>query len=83
MMSGSTLYKPNDRVRLLGSSKVGIIVDVVADDHYQVFISETEQPIVSARDIEIVESEYKFVDSQAFLKEILLFKLRKPLTDTL
>ncbi len=75
--------KLNSRVRLKNTGREGIVTGILPDRQYRIFISEHEQPIVSTDDIEVVTIHFKFVTTTEFLKDLLLFKLRRPLSDTL
>lgn len=73
----------NTRVRIASSQKTGIVTEVLPDNQYRVFVSEHEQPIISGEDLEAVVTQFGFVTPREFLRDLLLFKLRRPLSDTL
>ena len=78
-----TKFKLNDKVRIKADRRVGIITGVLPSKQYQVFLTAEENPVVYEDDLEPVDIEPRYVDGQDFLRELLLFKLRRPLSDTL
>jgi len=73
----------NSRVRLRNSGAMGIVIEVLPNRQYRVFVSEHQQPIVSEADLETVATSFGFVTPREFLRDLLIFKLRRPLSDTL
>lgn len=73
----------NSRVRLTSTGATGIIIEILPNDQYRIFINEHAQPIVSIDDIEPVTTHYRFITPTEFLRDFLLFKLQRPLSDTL
>jgi len=76
------LYSLNARVQMKSSHTMGIIIELLPRNQYRVFINENEQPIVSEVDIEPFKAEFGWVNAETFLRDLLLFKLRRPLSDT-
>lgn len=77
------VFNVHSRVKLKADGRIGIVVENLAGNQYQIFLSEEDQPIVSGNALETIPVDYKFVGGREFLRDILLFKLRKPLSDTL
>lgn len=77
------VFNVHDRVRLKATGRECIITGVLPNDQYQVFLSSAEQPILSAHDLEPLKTAFNFVNAQEFLRDLLLFKFRRPLSDTL
>jgi len=73
----------NSRVRLKGTGATGIVTEILPNDQYRVFIREHEEPIVFENDLEPIVVTFGFVTSQEFLRDLLIFKMRRPLSDTL
>ena len=76
-------FAKGSRVRIRDSRSIGIITAVLPNRQYHVFLNEDEQPIVSEADLEDVTVHYKFVTPRDFLRDLLIFKLKRPLSDTL
>ena len=76
-------FNLNSRVRLRGSSRTGIVTAVLPGRQYRILFGPDEEPIVAEGDLEFVGTEPRFVSAREFLRELLLFKLRRPLSDTL
>jgi len=73
----------NNRVRLKGTGATGIVTEILPNDQYRVFIREHEEPIVFENDIELIVTAFGFTTPQDFLRDLLIFKIRRPLSDTL
>ncbi|MDA1276445.1 MAG: helicase-related protein [Verrucomicrobia bacterium] len=70
-------------MKLKVDGRIGIVVENLPGAQYQVFLSADDQPIVAENALETIQTEHKFVDGRNFLRDLLLFKLRRPLSDTL
>lgn len=76
-------FSKNSRVRLKNSGSTGIITDILPNNQYRVFISSGEEPIVPGADLVLLSTTLNFIGPQQFLRDLLLFKLKRPLSDTL
>jgi len=76
-------FSISSRVRLKNSESTGIITDILPNNQYRVFISSGEEPIVPGVDLVLLSTNLNFVGPQQFLRDLLLFKLKRPLSDTL
>lgn len=81
--TSKTKYSLGDHVRLKVTGLTGIIIKILPNNQYQLFIKEDEEPIVSEDAIEPVAATTGFVTPQEFLRDLLIFKMRRPLSDTL
>ena len=83
-LSDST-FELNARVRRRFDSRVGIVEAILPGGQYQVFFSDQDRPILAGQDLEEDSpiKDYAFVDGRSFLKDLVLFKTKKPLSDTL
>jgi len=82
-MDEAAPFSIGERIRLKNESKIGIVTEMLPGKQYRIFISDTEQPIVAENDLEPIAPLSKFVTATEFLRDLLLFKLRRPLSDTL
>jgi len=73
----------NSRVRHKGTGATGIVTEILPNEQYRVFIREHEEPIVFENDLELIVTALGFVTPQEFLRDLLIFKMRRPLSDTL
>lgn len=73
----------NSRVRLKGTGATGLVTEILPNEQYRVFIRENEEPIVFENDLESVVATFGFVTPQEFLRDLLIFKMKRPLSDTL
>ena len=82
MEASADIFKLHSRVRLRNDGRIGIVIAALPDSQYQVFLNSDEQPILVGDDLQPAEEAYGFVDGQGFLRDLLMFKLRRPLSDT-
>jgi len=73
----------NSRVRLRGTGATGIVTEILPNEQYRIFIREHEEPIVFENDLEPVITTSGFATPEEFLRDLLIFKIRRPLSDTL
>jgi SNF2 family DNA or RNA helicase len=76
-------FELNTRVRIIVTGAIGIVTEILPQAQYRIFIREHEEPIVSESDIEELVSGTGYVTPQEFLRDLLIFKMRRPLSDTL
>lgn len=76
-------YDLNTHVRIKVTGTIGIVTEILPQAQYRIFIREHEEPIVSESDIEELTSGTGYVTAQEFLRDLLIFKMRRPLSDTL
>ena len=77
------VFNVHDRVKLKADGRSGIVIEVLLGDQYQIFLSGDEQPIVPGHALETIQAEHKIVGGREFLRDLLLYKLQRPLSDTL
>ncbi|MCK4787380.1 MAG: tetratricopeptide repeat protein, partial [Desulfobacteraceae bacterium] len=80
---GEPLFDISNRVRIRETKSIGVVTSILPNRQYQIFLNENEQPIVSEKDLEAVTVYPRFVTPQEFLRDLLIFKLKRPLSDTL
>lgn len=73
----------NTRVYIKSSESRGLITEILPNRQYRIYLNEYEQPVVSEEDLEAITTYFNFVTPRDFLKDLLIFKLRRPLSDTL
>ena len=71
------------KVRIKNSNTTGVITEVLPNNQFRIFINERKQPILAGEDIELIRSVYTFSKPQDFLRDLLIFKLRHPMSDIL
>jgi len=70
-------------VRIKATGAIGIVTGILPQAQYRIFIREHEEPIVSESDMEELTSGPGYVKPQEFLRDLLIFKMHRPLSDTL
>jgi len=76
-------FEIGDHVRMKNEGAVGIITAILPSGQYRIFIKQNEEPIIAKDDIEELVSSIGYVTPQEFLRDLLIFKMRRPLSDTL
>lgn len=58
----------NMRVRIRSTGAAGIIVEALPNRQYRVFISESDEPIVAAEDLDLITDRLGFVEPRHSMK---------------
>ena len=76
-------FTKGERVVRKNTNEMGIIIDILPNRQYLVFFSQKQQIICSEQDIIRLTAKVDFVQPLEFLKDFLIFKLQKPLSNIL
>jgi SNF2 family DNA or RNA helicase len=76
-------FEIGTRVRIKNRGSIGIITGIMPKGQYRIFIKQNEEPIIAEDDVEELVSSIGYVTPQEFLRDLLIFKMRRPLSDTL
>ena len=73
----------NEKVVRKNTNEVGIVIGILPDKQYLVFFSQKQQIVCAEQDLVRLTAKVDFIHPLEFLKNFLVFKLQKPLSNIL